>query len=89
MEKDKIRELLDNGCINDAISRLDSMISMDKSNDDLFYLRGNAYRKSGDWQKAIENYLEAISINPDSPAKEAYNMVISILEFYNKDMFNQ
>ena len=89
MEKDSIKELLNNGNINDAIAHLDSLINTEKRNDELFYLRGNAYRKNGDWQKAIENYLEAISINPESPAKEAYNMVISILEFYNKDMFNQ
>ena len=32
---------------------------------------------------------EAIALNPDSPAAEARNMVMDILNFYNKDMFNQ
>lgn len=38
---------------------------------------------------ALNNYLEAIDRNPDSPAFEAKKMTMDILEFYNKDMFNQ
>ena len=38
---------------------------------------------------ALNNYLEAIDRNPDSPAFEARKMAMDILEFYNKDMFNQ
>lgn len=30
-----------------------------------------------------------MDINPDSPAKNAYAMVMDILNFYNKDMYNQ
>ena len=54
-----------------------------------YYLRGNAYRKMGDWQGALNSYQEAIELNPESPAAEARNMVMDILNFYNKDMFNQ
>jgi tetratricopeptide (TPR) repeat protein len=57
--------------------------------DRAYYLLGNAYRKKGDWQGAINNYLEAMEINPDSPAKNAYSIANDILDFYNKDMFNQ
>ena len=53
------------------------------------YEQGNAFRKQGDWQEAINCYIEAIELNPDSPAKEARAMVMDILNFYNKDMFNQ
>ena len=38
---------------------------------------------------AINNYLEALDINPASPAGEAKDMLVDILEFYNKDMYNQ
>ena len=41
------------------------------------------------WQQALKNYLEAISLNPESPAVEAHRMLIEILEFYDKDMYNQ
>lgn len=54
-----------------------------------YYILGNAYRKLGDWQGAINNYLEAMAINPDSPAKQAYDMANDILDFFNKDMYNQ
>ena len=38
---------------------------------------------------ALNNYLEAIEHNPDSPALQAKDMMMDILNFYNKDMFNQ
>lgn len=55
----------------------------------LYYLRGNAYRKKGDWKQALDNYQYAIDLNPDSPAVQARTMAIDILNFYHKDMFNQ
>lgn len=57
--------------------------------DELYYLMGNAWRKKGDWQKAIDSWLEAVSINPESPAREAIEFADEILSFYNKDMYNQ
>ena len=50
---------------------------------------GNAYRKQGNWQLALNNYQYAIDLNPDSPAREAYRMAMDILNFFNKDMYNQ
>ncbi|MCQ2238768.1 MAG: tetratricopeptide repeat protein [Bacteroidaceae bacterium] len=87
---DKTIDLLNKGEIDNAIQFLE--LSIKESNnpkDDLYYLLGNAYRKKGNWQYAINNYLEAIAINPNSPAKQAYEMAMSILNFYNKDMYNQ
>ncbi len=40
-------------------------------------------------QQALNSYAEALEINPESPARQTYEMVIRILDFYNKDMFNQ
>lgn len=86
----KIKELLDTNQVEEAICQLTELIEKSaKPNDDYFYLRGNAYRKSGNWQMAINNYLEAMEINPQSPATGAYKMTMDILNFYNKDMFNQ
>lgn len=53
-----------------------------------YYIEGNKFRKEGNWQAAISNYLEAIKLDPESPAVEAKRMVDSILNFYCKDMFN-
>jgi tetratricopeptide (TPR) repeat protein len=48
-----------------------------------------AYRKQGNWQQALNNYQYAIDLNPESPAQHAYQMAMDILNFYNKDMYNQ
>ena len=45
--------------------------------------------KMGNWQQALNNYLEAIERNPESPAVSARDMIMNILNFYNKDMYNQ
>jgi cytochrome c-type biogenesis protein CcmH/NrfG len=88
---DSIEEALRQGSpdLEEIIRRLDVLIAEQPQDDRLYYLRGNAYRKRGDWQTALNNYLEAIELNPDSPAVHARQMAMDILNFYNKDMFNQ
>ena len=53
-----------------------------------FYRQGNRYCKEGKWQQAMNSYLEAIALNPHSPAVEAKEMLDSIMEFYCKDIYN-
>ncbi len=53
-----------------------------------YYQQGNEYRRQGDWQHAINCYMEAMAIDPDSPAREARKMLEDILNFYNKDAYN-
>ena len=48
-----------------------------------WYERGNAYRKESKWHEAINCYIRAIELDPDSPAVEA-----KIMAFYCKDMYN-
>ena len=55
---------------------------------DEYYRKGNEYRRRGDWQHAIDCYLEATSLDPDSPAVEAKEMLDSILSYYCKDIYN-
>lgn len=45
--------------------------------------------KKGDIRQALNNYLTAMDLNSDSPAQIAHDQLISIMNFYNKDMFNQ
>lgn len=85
-----IKELISQGDVNEAICALDQILLTDPvGNDEAYYLRGNAYRKQGNWQQALNNYQSAIDINPQSPALQAQKMVMDILNFYHKDMFNQ
>jgi len=53
-----------------------------------YYNQGNAFRKQGNWQEAINCYIKAIELDPESPAVEAKRMLDDILDFYNKDMYN-
>ena len=79
------------GDVNKAIEALDTLLTQSDfaGKDEVYYLRGNAYRKQGNWQQALNNYQSAIEINPESPALQARKMVMDILEFYHKDMYNQ
>ena len=85
--KDRISALL-------ARDRADEVITLMESyqgpmDEDLYYLLGNAWRKKGNWQMAMNNYLEAVRLNPESPAAQALEIANEILDFYNKDMYNQ
>ena len=85
-----IRKLIQEGELNTAIEQLTTYIQSDTTdNDEPYYLLGNAYRKQGNWQLALNNYLEAMERNPESPAVQAHKMAMDILNFYNKDMYNQ
>ena len=88
--KERITALLDAHKADEAIRLLeDFMAGGGVMDDTLYYLLGNAWRKKGNWQMAMNNYLEAININPDSPAKQALDIANDILDFFNKDMYNQ
>lgn len=84
-----IKELIREGQLETAIEQLSQYIQTNSTDDEPYYLLGNAYRKQGNWQLALNNYLEAIERNPDSPAVQAHQMMMDILNFYNKDMYNQ
>jgi len=53
-----------------------------------YYQQGNEARKQGLWHEAINNYIQAIKLDPDSPALEAKRMLDDIMAFYCKDMYN-
>ena len=91
MEKSsQINTLIQEGHINEAINLIDEILSTDyPQKDQLYYLLGNAYRKQGNWQQALNNYQYAIDLNAESPAVEARSVLMNILEFFNKDMYNQ
>ena len=53
-----------------------------------YYEQGNAYRRQGQWHEAINCYIQAAELDPDSPAVEAKRMLDDILAFYHKDAYN-
>nr|WP_308534890.1 tetratricopeptide repeat protein [uncultured Prevotella sp.] len=53
-----------------------------------YFKIGNEYRKRGDFMNAMNQYMEAIAIDPNSPAVEAKRMLEDIFNFYHKDAYN-
>lgn len=84
----KIRTLIKEEKLEQAMKEIDEIIEKDSKQDTAYYLKGNIFRKKQDWQNAINNYSQAVEINPASPASDARAMCIEILDFYNTDMYN-
>ncbi len=61
---------------------------LERATADEWYERGNAFRKESKWHEAINCYIQAIELDPDSPAVEAKRMLDDIMAFYCKDMYN-
>ena len=53
-----------------------------------YYQEGNAWRKQGDFKRALDSYMEAIALDPESPAVAAKEMLDYIMSFYCKDYYN-
>lgn len=85
----EIKALIQDNELDTATTKLKEYICSYPQSDEAYYLLGNLYRKQGNWQLALNNYLEAIDRNPNSPAVQAHTMLMNILNFYNKDMYNQ
>jgi len=53
-----------------------------------YYQKGNECRRRGDWQGALNNYIRATELDPESPAVYAKEMLDNIMNYYNKDCYN-
>lgn len=72
----------------EAISSLDQFISANPENDAALTLRGMKHWALNHRDKAINDFLAAIKINPEGKGKTALQYVNSILDFYNHDLLN-
>lgn len=85
-----IKEWIEEGKADESESALkEYLLSSSSCQDEAYYLLGNICRKKSDWQGALNNYRKATDLNPLSPATHAYRSVLDILNYYNKDMYNQ
>ena len=78
-EIQSIKRMITEGDPHEAIRLLEEYVKRQPESDEAWFLLG----------LALNSYLRAMELNPDSPARSAYNMAIQILDFYNKDMYNQ
>ena len=89
MELSELKNALHDGDVADVVSQLEAYVSSHKESAEAYFLLGNAYRKMENWEMALNNYQISMDLDPDGPATLAYNATIEVLEFFNKDMFNQ
>lgn len=71
-----------------AVAIISEFIEAHPQDDEALTLRGMKYFGMGKRADAINDYLKAISLNPDSKAKLALKAANEILDYYNKDLYN-
>lgn len=74
--------------IQDEIHRLDRLISLHPADELLYVERGKLHWKQQDLPGCLADYDEAVRLNPQSQAIHLKEMVMRIMSFYNKDMYN-
>lgn len=52
------------------------------------YVQGNALRKQQRWGEAMNAYEQAAALDSESPAVHARQMLMNIMEYYTKDLYN-
>ncbi|MBD5238003.1 MAG: hypothetical protein HDS62_10880 [Bacteroidales bacterium] len=72
----------------EAVARLSDYIAAHPDAEEAYTLRGMKYWGAGKRSLAINDYLSAIRINPDSSARLALQAATEILDYRNKDLYN-
>lgn len=72
----------------EAISILNAYLENNPENEQAYILRGQKHWVLNHRREAINDYLKAVEINPESRAKTLLDYANSILAFYNKDLLN-
>ena len=86
--KQQALELIKAGSLEKVVEVLKEYLKQNEGCDEAWLMLGNAYRRSEDWKNAMDSYAKAMEINPESPAKDAYNMIVEILNFYDIQRYN-
>ena len=85
--KEKLKELSG----EEAVKVLSDYIESNPGASDLdeaLTMRGMKYWGMQKYSPAINDYLAAIKINPESRAVQALKAANDILDYYNKDLYN-
>jgi Flp pilus assembly protein TadD, contains TPR repeats len=85
----EIKKLIAEEQFAEAERQLKALLEQRSEDGEAHFLLGNLYRKREDWEGALNEYQAAMDLNPESPARMAYDAIQEVLAFYNKDMFNQ
>lgn len=86
---EEIKEAGKDGTSSDLLMQwINEYIDANPNDDKAILYRGLKHWSRGERSLAINDYLAAIRINPDSDAKLALETANGILDFYNKDLYN-
>lgn len=72
----------------EGIYLLDDYIKIHPDDDEALTMRGMKHWSMGQRSEAINDYLAALKINPESKSKMAIKTAYEILNYYNKDLYN-
>lgn len=72
----------------DALRQLDADIERNPVDEEGYVKRGQLHWQLGHRKEAINDYLKALELNPESRARVLLDYANSILDFYNKDLLN-
>ena len=74
---------------DEAIALLDKWIAEHTEDVEAYTLRGMKHFGAGHRSAAIGDYLTALRLDPDNArARQALDYANSILDYYNKDLYN-
>ena len=72
----------------EALLILNDYIKSNPNDDEAYTIRGLKYWSINMRKEAINDYHTALKINPESKAKAALALAHSVLDYYNKDLWN-
>lgn len=84
MKLEEIKSLLP----GEALPLLDDYLRLYPEDDEAFRIRGMKHWALGHRALAINDYHKAMSLNPESKARQALETANAILDYYNKDLLN-
>ncbi len=85
---EEISTLIDQCKLEEALLAIEKRMVNEESGH-LFYLRGKVRLRQNEWRLATNDFLMSQSLWPDGPAAEQLMMIKEIMDFFNKDMYNQ
>ena len=91
MESEKrlhINQLVERCQLKEAEQLLLDEQQRSPQDDEICYILGNLYRKQSNWKESLQWYAQAIDLNPGSPALHAREMLLEIMNFYDKERYN-
>lgn len=87
-EQDILRDLTKGLTAEQAVEQLNRYIAEHPESDEALTMRGMKYWAMSRRSEAINDYLAAIRLNPQSRAVQALKATNEILDYYNKDLYN-